>query len=1157
MVEAASQQINAGASQRDLDPNVLQRRASDPESSVWVSASAGTGKTKVLTDRVLRLLLPREDGRVGTAAHKILCLTFTKAAASEMALRISKTLARWAVFSQEELGDALKKLLGRDAKEHEIRAARRLFADVVDVPGGLKIMTIHSFCQSVLGRFPLEAQISPNFTVLEERDALDLLLQAQGIVLQGAQRDDATPLAESLNAIAHVINEKQFLDLLHNITGERHQFSDVLKRHFGVDGLYTKICELSDVPAGVSAEELLCNGCSDDVFDVQVLRKIAAAMIEQGTKSDVAAGEKIAAWLAMDVDERSDVATFHEYGSAFLTQKGTVRTKLCGKKVSDALPDAQDILAQEAQRVLKVMQDMRALNMAALMRDLFRLCEAVIAEYEELKVQHGALDFDDLIFKTLGLLRGHLDDGQPNNLWVQYKLDQGLNHILIDEAQDTNPEQWEIIDALCSDFFSGAADFEEERTVFTVGDEKQSIYSFQRASPEEFSRMQADFAGKVQEAKKRWSRVDLNISFRSTRTVLRAVDAVFASEELRKGLGDQPIEHHAFRRGQAGLVELWPLFEADEVEGSSSLWSPPVEVQDAQSGAKKLAQYTAQKIREWLDSEDELPSHGRRVQPGDIMILVRTRNAFVSHLSRALKTLGVPVGGADRIVIHDQLAVQDILAAARFALLPEDDLTLACLLKSPFIGLSEDALFDLAAGRAGDLWSACLENAAPDVAEYLKVLIEKARAYGPYDFIGWLLQNPCPADEVSGRRAIVRRLGADALDPLDELLGLALDFEHRHIPSLQHFVYAQGEAGAQVKREQEEGGGCVRIMTVHGSKGLQAPIVILPDTVSMPGGAAAQADKRLLWPNQTGFDAPLWSARKDMETGLYSDASGVIDERMDEEYRRLLYVAMTRAEDRLYVAGYRGARDPAEGCWYNLVKRGLSQIEDVEELDDGALRVFDPQIHEPDRDTETLKSDLKSSPLPDWAFEKAPDEGSASQDVMRPSRLEEVAASPISGQNEYRFLRGNLTHKLLQILPDIDAQNWRAAAESYLARYGSELSAQVHQDIVSETLTILEDEEFAPLFGPGSQAEVPVTAWLEGQGLVSGQIDRLIVQENDLYIIDYKTNRPPPQDPNDIPDIYRKQMRAYADAMAKIYPDKVLHAALLWTDGPYLMKVEL
>ena len=1139
---SALSQAQSAPQTRDLDPNVRQRRAADPGASIWVSASAGTGKTKVLTDRVLRLLLPRDEELAGTPPHKILCLTFTKAGASEMTLRINKTLGNWAVMEEEALKSKLRDLLGRDAHDFEITAARKLFAQVVDTPGGLKIMTIHAFCQSVLGRFPLEAGISPGFKALEEDEAAELLSRA----MQTAYSTPEEPLVRAIDHIAQYTNEDQFTALLRSLMSERAALRRTLDDHFGIDGFYTDLCTSLGVQPGKSPEDIIRDACADDVFDAKALQEAARALGQGTPKTDQPKAVSIAAFLHQTQAERAEI--FDNYISNFLTQKGEIQKTLATAGVQKSMPDIIPILQTEAQRLLEVLDRKNAALCAALTRDLFLLGEQILTTYNELKENQGALDFDDLILKTLTLLQS-----RQGASWVLFKLDQGLDHILIDEAQDTNPEQWQIIEALAREFFSGQSARDDiMRTIFTVGDEKQSIYSFQRASPEEFSRMQGDFRAKITESGQQFDKIDLNISFRSSKSVLEAVDSVFSALGTR---------HHSFRTGQAGHVELWPLFETAKPE-EPDLWNPPTEIVELPSGAGQCANFIASQIEKWLKEGEILPSHGRPIEPGDIMILLRSRSAFVGQLTRALKLRSIPVSGVDRMILSQQLPVQDLTALAAFALHPQDDLSLACVLKSPLIGWNEDALYNLAIDRPSSLWAA-LQKKGGTEAKYLAGLITEAGRQHPYDFFAQILHRPCPADDRSGLRAIKKRLGEDALDPLDEFLNAALNFERNHIPGLQGFMQYFASDEAQIKREMQEAGKEVRIMTVHGSKGLQAPIVILPDTVLT--GSSKKIDRLVFnvadkQQSKKPTGLPMWSPRAETDCSAYSALLNQTKSRLDEEYQRLLYVAMTRAEDKLYVTGYKGLKNGLPDSWYFKVKSGLEALQEVEHTETG-LVLSNPQTREPDRARKVSPPPAGKETPPHWLFSPAPEEPDPPTPLI-PSRApshegetEPAALSPLQSQDLYRFRRGNITHKLLQFLPSVPIQQREEAAQTFTTRHGRDLAPEVRESIVTETLAILDYPYFKAIFGPDSLAEVPVSGLLPDKRLISGQIDRLLITENEVLIVDFKTNRPPPLDPANIPPVYRRQMQAYRDVLAEIYPNHTIRCALLWTDGPHLMEI--
>lgn len=1161
------------------DPNIQQRRAADPEKSVWVGASAGTGKTKVLVDRVLRLLLPQENGQPATEPHRILCLTFTKAAASEMALRISKTLGSWAVMDEDDKTDRdgqtvkglrriLHDLTGREPDAEDISAARRLFAQVVDTPGGLKIMTIHSFCQSVLGRFPLEAGLSPHFQATDDRQAAEMLSQAMRRTLARAALEKGTALHRALDHLAMIQNEDQFRNTLKALCGERLQ----LKRCIREEGipvnaeerfraLYERLCRLQGIEKPHPPEQLddfVRQACRDGNLPLATLWQIAKSLLTFGGKRDTEAGQTIQSWLEKDTEER--FADFAAYRGVFVKKGGTIVKNIPCKAVQENDPDCASHIEQEALRLLELGERWNAMRSAMFTAHLLVLGGAILDEYEAMKTAQAILDYDDLIDYTSRLLT---QNGQAT--WIMYKLDGGLDHILIDEAQDTNPEQWQIIDALTDDFFSGRNTREDMvRTVFTVGDEKQSIYSFQRAAPAEFDRMQKRFADKVSRARLSWHTESLNMSFRSAPSVLKLVDAAFADPETRQGLGAVPLKHISYRQGEEGLAELWPLFTPPETQEEEN-WTLPVTCRDAASAQAQTADYIAGRIAGWLNEKEILASKGRPVEPGDIMILVRSRSTLVSRIVRALKKRNIPVSGIDRMVLGEQLAVKDILAAAQFALLPEDDLTLACLLKSPLLGWDDDRLYNVAINRQNrSLWQAVRDTADEKTVDWLSGLIKTARQAAPYEFISGVLQRPCPADAVSGLRAIRSRLGDDVLDPLDELQNAALAFERDHIPGLQAFLFRFASNDIEIKREMEESGNRVRIMTVHGSKGLQAPIVIMPDTTRV---SASKKTPQLLWPDKSGLPLPLWSPKAEYYSNSFTEARSQVETRLDEEYRRLLYVAMTRAEDRLYIGGYKTKKTPIAESWYNYVAGAFAKLDNVTEITDknGNLikQIKNPQT-KPVKQKEAVQAagsgteNPATELLPAWLYSPPPQEPVPPRPLMpsKPAETGPAVYSPLGGQDDYRFRRGNMTHKLLQFLPDLPAEQRQEAANAFAAQKShDELPDNIKKEIVRETMAIINHRDYAPLFAGGSMAEVPVTGMSADGTLISGQIDRLLVTAEEIWIVDYKTDRPPPKDESGIPARYRQQLKSYSDIVSKIYTARKVRCFLLWTDGPALMEV--
>lgn len=1163
-----------------------QRLAADPALSVWVSASAGTGKTSVLTKRVLRLLLPRADGAPGTPAARILCLTFTKAAASEMKLRLTDTLAQWATLPLEaanpqdpSLTGALTDLLGRPPRADEITAARRLFAAVVDTPGGLRIMTIHAFCTAILGTFPLEAGLPPQFKMLEDGAAAELMTTARNKILQHARRNGGGALAAAFARLTAAVNEDSFSALLQSVARERAALSRILAEQGGIDSLYDALCRSMDIVPGTDEMSIMMDACSG--FDEAALRNACRAFADHGTDKEGANGLRLQIWLDSLPADR--LRTFDDYASLFLTGDGDLRKRLATAAVNKADPNVIPALTAEGERIIAVRARANAAYCAGMTRDLLAVCHEILNEYQRLKDERAALDFDDLILTTLNLLRGR--DMVP---WVMFKLDGGIDHILVDEAQDTNPEQWEIIRLLATDFFAGdGARADIRRTMFAVGDEKQSIYSFQRAAPEKFAAMRGLFREAVMNAGLPWADVPLNTSFRTVPPVLRLVDKTFAPPEVRAGVSAVEVEHISAeqRRDHAGVASVWPLFISPQMD-KESLWSPPVQAGESHRAASHMARHIAATIKAWLDPRhpEILESRGRPVQPGDIMVLVRTRTSFVNQLIRALKVLDIPVGGVDRMVLAEQLVVRDMVAVAQVALLPADDLTLACVLKSPFIGWTDADLEDLAAYRpAGQtLWEA-LSGRNSALCGWLRRQMERAGTEHPFEFFCRLAQEPCPADPVSGQHAITARLGIEALDPLEEFLAAALAFEGGHIAALQDFILWLGRSDSQIKREQEEAGGQVRIMTVHGSKGLQAPICILPDTVSS-GRGGNKPGERLLWPERAGVPFPLWSPRADRECATFAAGKAVMQARADEESRRLLYVAMTRAEDRLYVAGYKNGKRHSPQSWYDMVSAAIGDMPDAAPepfaypavLDsegrdvDTAPVLRTKQVAAPrDRKHEVRAADGPradpADPALRWLYSPPAAEPVPPQPLI-PSRAVAIAegvaeaavpvlsplASGGTAQNNPALRRGTAVHRLLQILPDIAPEARAATARAWTARHAADQPATLADDVMK----ILDNPAFAALFAPGSLAEVPVTGLTPDGRIVSGQIDRLIVTDTDIWVVDYKTNRTPPDSPAGIPDAYRRQMTAYGQVLSHIYPGRTVRLFLLWTAGPSIMEIK-
>ncbi len=1151
-----------------------QREGADPDFSAWVSASAGSGKTKLLVDRVLRLLL------AGTPPDKILCLTYTRAAAAQMLNRVSEVLSQWASCDDKMLDAEFRRLLDRVPSAPVRTRARQLFARVLDAPGGLRVMTIHAFCQSLLRRFPLEAGVAPQFQLVEERDAALLLNEAMKGVLLRAAAQPKSPVGRAVAAVTARIGETEFGGLMKQLRASRSRLRRHLEREGGVDGAVALLRDRLGVAKGDTTDGVRRAACAEAAFDAAGLRR-AMQTLRAGTKSDVAAGDAIAGWLAADEAQR--MAAIDDYALAFLTKKGTIRATLATKASVKAMPEIVTVMTVEAKRILALRAKCASIRLVEATEALLVLGEAVLDDYAARKAARAGLDYDDLVAHALRLLE---DAGAA---WVHYKLDGGIDHVLVDEAQDTSPDQWRIVRALTAEYFAGAGAERDtgSRTMFAVGDRKQSIFSFQGADPDEFDRMRRWFAERIGNAGAEMRVVPLDVSFRSVAAVLNAVDNVFSTVESARGVVEDPTEqllHLPARTDQAGLVELWPLVTPRDIEELEP-WAPPVKRVAGDSPRERMARATAGHIANLIRSGERLDSHDRPIQAGDILVLVRTRNEFLAALVRALKERDIAVAGIDRMNLSNQIAVMDLVVLAQFLLHAEDDLALATVLRGPLVDLSDSDLFELAWQRPGSLWQSLSKRRAekPSFAHacgFLAPLLNATDYLPPFELFQMALGrsgNAKPTE--AGRRAMIARLGFDAADPLDEFLALALDYDRRHAPSLQGFLAWFAASETEIKRDLDQGNReQVRIMTVHGAKGLEAPIVYLPDTTSEPDDR-----ERLLWfsegPDANPHGGLLWAPRRDDEESVAAELRAKLTEARESEYRRLLYVAMTRAEDRLYVGGWQNkkARNEDESgipndCWYRLVERGMREAGKAFAFDNCAL-LRNPAEgwegegwHCSEARKEGVRPDkvqLASPPpgavaLPDWAATLPPPERKP-QRPLAPSRPDQTPAarSPLGPDRGTIFRRGLIVHRLLELLPHLAPDERRAAGARFLANPTHRLDATAQQSLLDETMKILEAPELAWMFGPGSLAELPLAgeiAMPDGTRLaVSGQVDRIAIDDARVAIVDYKTLRPVPACAAETPLAYRRQLASYRAIARAIWPGRRIECWLIWTEGPLAM----
>ncbi|RFB79089.1 double-strand break repair helicase AddA [Methylovirgula sp. 4M-Z18] len=1132
-----------------------QRTASDPALSAWVSANAGSGKTHVLAQRVIRMLLS------GVQPAKILCLTFTKAAAANMAQKVFDTLSRWTMLEDDALRQAILETGAPAPDTNDLAKARRLFARTVETPGGLKIQTIHAFCEKLLHVFPFEANVPASFEVLDDQQNAVLLATARQAVLHRALGDPASLLGQNLNLLVREVSSSSLDTLIGEAMAQRGAITRVIRAYPTQDKLTRALQRELDLQAhetdAAIAQDMLYGGIAQSEWP-----SLAAEMQPFSNAKESGAVLLARAFAALDDAKKLEI-----YKSIFLTEKDSPRKNLVAKKLGETRPLIAQVLLAEQDRLVKLVEKLKRAQTVTRTVALLGVLGGILTEYERMKRRQGLFDFQDLIERTLSLL------ARADAAWVLYKLDAGIDHVLVDEAQDTSPEQWQILQKLTEEFFSGESAQRQARTFFAVGDPKQSIFSFQGADPAMFDAVRRELDKKVREAadprerRLLFEHVQLVLSFRSATDILEAVDKVFEAPERSRGLsaGDENVRtvHQPLKAKAPGLVEIWPPVGAQARETPRD-WRLPVDALDMQDPPVIVARRIAAAIKAMIapgspDYVMDKNNQPRAIDPGDVMILVRSRNAFFEAVIRALKAADVPVAGADRLQLTDHIAVMDLIALGRASLLPDDDLTVATVLKSPLVGLDDDDLIALAPSRPGTLLHALQQSADPRhgaAARQLHAWQKQAATLAPFAFYSHVLG----AD--GGRRKLLARLGPEAGDAIDEFLKLTLAEERKQAPALVTFLNGLQQIDLSIKRDMEAQHGAVRVMTVHAAKGLEAKIVFLPDTCSVPGG---RHDPKIFFLDDgKGGALPAWSPRTATDTAAVGAVRETARQAQIEEHRRLLYVALTRAEERLYVAGFHGPRGRNAECWFDMIWAGLEP--DLQILPapwDGAEQIYRRQViaYQKTDVTAAAQAGAVETRLPDWLERDALPEHDAPPPIS-PSNAATAAdrnngprAQAVPGRDAAQ--RGSLMHALLQHLPDVATNRREAAGLRFLQAEAQRLDAGARAALLREALDVLDAPALAALFGPQSRAEVGIAGEIAGalgaKLRVTGRIDRLAVTAEAVFIADYKTGRP--RELAETPAAYVSQLALYRAVVGALYPHLPVRAFLIWTTGPQYLEI--
>jgi len=1089
------------------DATTAQVLAADPTAATWLSANAGSGKTRVLTDRVARLLLR------GVQPQNILCLTYTKAAASEMQNRLFQRLGDWAMKPVDALREELEVLGVQDVQGPETLAdARRLFARAIETPGGLRIQTIHSYCASLLRRFPLEAGVSPNFQEMDDRSASTLSERVIELIAERAP--------DVIDALAEHLTGDDIETVIKAVLNEREAFA--------VPKGQAEILNWFGLPPSFGQKDLI-----EEVFapgDSQLLMRTTKALLSSNKSTDTKAGLKLRSvdWQSptlSDIEMLCGLFLFGESAKApFAAKISTFPTKDCRA----SLGDDQEPLANLMLRVEAVRDKLLSFYAAQKSAALHSFAKTFLPLYENEKANRGWLDFDDLILKTRALL-----SDERVAQWVLYKLDGGLDHILVDEAQDTSPAQWQVIERLAQELTSGlGARDDSRRTIFVVGDKKQSIYSFQGADPEEFDTMREHFEERLIDSDTPLNRRELQYSFRSSDAILRFVDNTVTATDMR---------HCAFHETFPGRVDLWPAVPETEKPEAKN-WYDPVDLIAQDHHSVILAREVAQFMKRTIGKETIPTTKGDRrlVKASDFLILVRRRSALFQEIIRACKALNLPVAGADRLKLGAELAVKDLTAILSFLATPEDDLSLAEALKSPLFGWTEQMLYDLAAGRKNAyLWHELRQRSEefPDTFAILRDLRNQADFLRPYDMIERVLTRH------DGRRKLLARLGAEAEDGIDALLSQSLNYERMEVPSLTGFITWMQTDDVEVKRQLDTAGDLIRVMTVHGAKGLEAPIVILPETAKIKTRASDQVI-------DLAEGKAAWKVNAERQPEVMKAALTRQKEDEQEEQERLFYVAATRAETWLIFAAAGDVGDGQES-WYAKAKSGLEAM-DADTYDTGTQMGLGLRFAHGDWSSgqmaDMAAQDTPVVDLPNWVHTKAA-LVEKEPPARSPSDLGGAKALPgKGGQDEETAKRhGSMVHRLLEEGPGI--LHGGLAEQLLEAEFGD----FDPKEAITEAQRVLETSKFRSLFADDALSEVDLTADLPGLGRLTGTIDKLIVESTQVTAIDFKTNAVVPASADQVPSGILRQMGAYQAMLETIYPNKTIEVAILWTADPQLM----
>ncbi|MFO7592745.1 MAG: UvrD-helicase domain-containing protein [Pseudomonadota bacterium] len=1123
-----------------------------PQLNATVMASAGTGKTYLLINRLVRLLLS------GAKPDAILAITFTRKAAAEMQSRLSERLLSLASVSDAELTRCLEDMDVSPDKT-TLANARQLFETLLQNRYQVRTTTFHAFCQEILRRFPFEADVPPGFELLE----------SGGEQLQGAHDALLTeagnrPEGDLASALQHLLD---YCGSLHNL----QRALDSFIAHRGDWWAYT---ETAHDPVRFASERLqqqLGINPEEDPLEsffnqsrMETLAEFADLLRKHPTKGNNTALDSIATARLPDL---SVAQRFEACRDAFLTKQGAPRARKASQTQAKKMGvDGEErfltLHAELSQAILDTLERLTAHRTWHACIAWYVAGARLLHHYQTFKREQRVLDFNDLEWRTYRLL-----NHSENALWVQYKLDQRINHLLVDEFQDTNPTQWRLLLPLLQEMAATQGD--SLRSVFLVGDSKQSIYRFRRAEPRLFHAAHS-WLDEHLDARA----FPLHISWRSASAIMQCVNRVFGNGGPLDGQLRDFCPHDTHHRKLWGEVRLLPLIEVQEAAQDETEEGVVLPLRNPLEQPREIApddryrregRQIADAISRLIESGSVIgdAENAKPIAYGDIMILVRNRT-HISYYEQALRDARIPYIGAERGTLLQSLEVSDMVALLEVLHTPYNNLSLATVLRSPLFACTDEDLMRLAQAGSGD-WYRRLQAVAAtmnagDTLAIAATTLQRWRTLTGHIPIHDLLDRIFNEGNVLERyqAALPSHLANSAVANLTRFLELALEVDSGRYPSLGHFLArleGMRESSDEAPDEAPVSGtnSRVRLLTIHASKGLEAPVVILADTAQNSGGDKAY--RTLLdWPPESPRpESFLLVGKQEQQPGMVRNRLEQEQQEQQRESANLLYVALTRARQLLFISGVSPTRGDNLG-WYGVLRQALDPEEKTVADEPCILTTGVPSEYKGPRATGKRVVEAPCDPRLSRPLQVVTD-----HHEIAPSFQEAAYQSAgISGEEDGR-IRGIVIHRLLQVLSEEKASLWPQLIRHIAGEFGLEAGDPQFLQWVNECRRLLQDPQFHEFFalqnGVESLNEVPIIYRFDKQ-TVHGIIDRLLLKGDEIWFIDYKTHRHAGTDNcAGLADNYRQQMGYYARGVRQLWPGKRVRGFLLFTTPGLLHEV--